>query len=111
MRRLGVGLFLFVIGFSPRIPLGIPIPDRSFDLRIEDVLLVVLLVIWGIRLLIRGRPFIPSMYKVVATYGLIALLSSGIAILTLGLGVSSVVVYLGKEVEYFMLALLIANWV
>jgi len=84
---------------SPRIPLDIAIPGRTFDLRLADLLLAGVLPVWLISVG-RNRLMFPLWLPVVA-YCAIATIATVIAVGTLGLDGPRGALYLGKEFEYF----------
>jgi O-antigen ligase len=108
-----IGLLIMSVAISPRIPLPLFIPGRTFDLRIEDILISLLLAASvfiyfangrkGIQLTPIGIPIGIYLTIVILT----TLISTGVE-----QGNSlRILLYIMKEVEFFALALLIANWV
>lgn len=96
----------------PRIPLGVAMPGRRLDLRVEDVLLVILSVVWFGSLLRAGaRVYLTPLFKWLALYVGLAAVASYVGVVVLGVNPLKSMLYLGKEVEYFLLFFLVANWV
>ena len=93
--------------------LPIQIPARAFDLRFEDIVLLVLLPAWLVWLL-RGRT-LPGNLKDVgsafAVYLAISLVGSAIAIIFGGLSLTRSLAYWAKEVEYLFILAISATWI
>lgn len=92
-----------IVAFSltPRIPLDIAIPGRTFDLRVADVVLATTVIV-GIASLIAALPRI-TLAKQMAIYVGTAAASTVAGIATASLNPARGILYLGKEVEYFLL--------
>ncbi|MDI6891115.1 MAG: O-antigen ligase family protein [Thermodesulfovibrionales bacterium] len=104
-------LFIGAIAFSPRIPLPIMIPGRCFDLRVEDIILSGLLFFWLLSLFLRPRIYLAPLFKAIGIYVSIVVLTTGIAVIRFDLNLPRVFFYFLKELEYFLIFLLVANWV
>lgn len=108
---LGICVLFLAIALSPRIPLPFYIPNRAFDIRIED--LVILLFCWGgiLYLLIRGTDLsIPSipLIKPIGVYFFVGILLTCIASLSYETDVFRAIFYPLKELEFFVIFLLVA---
>ncbi len=58
-----IGLLIFAIGISPRIPLPIFIPGRQFDLRFVDVILFIICMLWLLYLALKPHIYITPLAK------------------------------------------------
>jgi len=106
---LMVALLILLISISPRIPLPIHIPKRSFDLRLEDIFLFIVLPIWTWLLCLRPRIFIPALLLPISIYCLIMVLTTSYAIICQYTVWSRALLYGLKEIQYFLIFLLVAN--
>lgn len=104
-------LLVVAIGTSPRIPLPINIPGREFDLRLEDLILVVLLLTCLMWLCVYRRLDLTPLARGVAVYSAIVIVSTSFAIATGDLTVVRAAPYVLKLFEYFLIFFLMANWV
>lgn len=104
-------LLILSISLSPRIPLPIQIPLRRFDLRIEDFIIVLLFCILLIRSSIKDSIYLSSLFKPASVYFNIACITSVIALIALPLDEARTVSYLVKEIEYFVLFLVVINFI
>lgn len=109
--KLGIVLLIMAISLSPRIPLDIVIPGRRFDLRFEDIILTMLLLFWLLYLLLRPKIYLTPLFKALGIYIVIVIFTTSIAIMTLNLSPIRSILYLLKEVEYFIIFFLVANWI
>ncbi len=110
-RRMGIFLLIAGICLSPRIPLPIEIPGRRFDLRAEDLVLVALLLIWLLAFFFRPRIDSTPLFSAIGLYTSIAALSTCIAMMVGTLTPERASPYFLKELEYFLLFILVANWI
>ncbi len=111
---IGIGaviLLLVAIGISPRIPLPIAIPYRRFDIRVEDILLLGLLWGWLLALVVGPQLYVPSILGVMAIYTAAVVLTTGFGLLSETVPLSRALPYTLKEVEYFLIFCVVANWV
>ena len=106
---LMVALLILLISISPRIPLPIHIPKRSFDLRLEDIFLFIVLPIWTWLLCLRPRIYIPTLLLPISIYSLIMITTTLYAIICHYTVWSRALLYGLKEIQYFILFLLVAN--
>ncbi len=111
LSTLGICVLFLAIALSPRIPLPIYIPNRAFDIRIED-LVILLFCLGGILYLLVGGtvlsiPSIP-LIKPIGAYCYVGLLLNLIAFLSHGTSGFRAVLYNLKEIEYFVIFLLVA---
>lgn len=106
--RLGVIVLIMAISLSPRIPLGIAIPGRAFDLRFEDMILVALLLLW---FFLRPRIYPTPLFKAIGIYFSVVIITSSIAVMTLDLVPIKTFFYSLKELEYFLIFFFVANWI
>ena len=108
MRR-GVFLLVLAIGISPRFPLPLEIPGRQFELRFEDVILVGLVLNWLLTL--RPRIHATPLFRAIAFYTVIITLTTALGLITGTVTPSRSLPFLFKELEYFLIFFLVANWV
>lgn len=106
--RLGVIVLIMAISLSPRIPLGIAIPGRGFDLRFEDMILVALLLLW---FFLRPRIYLTPLFKAIGIYFSVVIITSSVAVMTLDLVPIKTFFYSLKELEYFLIFFFVANWI
>lgn len=99
------------ISLSPRIPLGIAIPGRGFDLRFEDIILVALLLLWLFAFFLRPRIYLTPLFKAIGIYVSVVIITSSIAVMTLDLVPIKTFFYSLKELEYFLIFFFMANWI
>ena len=111
IKRIGPVLLIAAISVSPRIPMGIAIPGRRFDLRVEDIILTVLLLSWLLHLFLRSRIYPTPLFKAIGIYVMIVFFTTSTALVTLDLSLIRSSFYLLKEIEYFLIFFLIANWI
>jgi hypothetical protein len=113
LRLWGLVALLVAISISPRIELPIQIPARAFDLRFEDLVLLVLVPVWVVWLVRKRR--LPASLKTIALafalYLAIALVSSALAIVLGGLSPTRSLAYWAKELEYLMILVISATWI
>lgn len=96
-----------MIAFGPRIPIDVLVPGRTFDLRIMDLALVVALPFW-LRRHALGALQAP-LARPIALYLLVALTATFLAVETMHLNALRGALYLGKEVEYYLLFLIVVT--
>ncbi len=99
------------ISLSPRLPIGTIPGERRLDLRVEDILLVFLLAAWFPYGTLRRVFEITPLGKPLGWYVGLSLFCTGVAIVVGELDPVRAVFYMGKEVEYFFIFLVVANWV
>lgn len=99
------------ISLSPRIPLDIAIPGRAFDLRFEDIVLSALLLGWLFSLFFRPRIYLTPLFKAIGIYLSIVIITSNIALMTYDLSLIKTFFYTLKEIEYFLIFFVVANWI
>jgi len=104
-------LLVVAVGISPRIPLPIFIPRRRFDLRAEDLILVILLFFWLIGPLQRLRLYLTPLFLPLAAYCVLMIAATALGAMTATVDPSRGLVYGLKQFEYFSIFLLVANWV
>ena len=111
-RRIGLILLIAAISFSPRFLLPIAIPGRRFDLRFEDFVLLILLLVWFLHLL-RQQPLdLTPLSAPLAIYTLIAVISTNINLMSFDhFSLARAFLYLLKEIESFLIFLVVANWI
>lgn len=105
--RPAVMLLIFAISLSPRMPLDIAIPGRTFDLRVEDLLLMAFLGAW---FLARPRAYLTPLIKPIGLYVAICVMTTIVALFYAETNVLRSVLYLLKEIEFIALFLFVANW-
>jgi len=111
--KYGIILLILAICFSPRIPLPISVPGRVFEIRLEDIILVGLLFTWLVSLFSKSRSIYRTpLFKYIGIYLVIVASTTVIALLT-GVGLSPIrtLFYFLKELEYFLIFFLVANWI
>jgi hypothetical protein len=106
---LMVALLILLISISPRIPLPIHIPKRSFDLRLEDFFLLIIIPIWFWLLCIRPRIYRPPLFLPIFIYGLIITITTSWALICQYTVWDRALVYTMKEFQYFIMFFLVAN--
>lgn len=109
LRRAGLIGLVAAISLSPRILLPVVIPGRQFDIRFEDLIVLLCLAGWVLAIRSRPRLFMSPLFAPIGVYVTIVAFSTGIAIMTLGLNPMRAVPFFAKEVEYFIVFLLVAN--
>jgi O-antigen ligase len=110
--RIGsLALLVVAVGMSPRIPLPINIPGREFDLRVEDPILVILLVSYLMWLCVYRQIDLTPLAPKLAVYSAIVVLSTSLAVTTGDLSLIRAMPYVFKFFEYFLIFFLMANWV
>jgi hypothetical protein len=110
-RKGGLVCLVGAIAISPRILLPVVLPERQFDIRAEDLLVALCVVGWLLNLAGRPRLFLSPLFSTISFYVIIVAFSTGIAMITLGLSPARAVPFFVKELEYFVIFLLVANWV
>lgn len=106
---LVVGLLILLISISPRIPLPIHIPKRSFDLRLEDIYLLIIIPVWFWLLCLRPRIYLPPLSVPIFIYGIIITITTSWALLCEYTVWDRALVYALKEFQYFTMFFLVAN--
>lgn len=106
---LMVGLLILLISISPRIPLPIHIPKRSFDLRLEDIFLLIILPVWFWLLCLRPRIYLPPLSMPIFIYSLIITMTTSWALLCQYTVWDRALVYALKEFQYFIIFIFVAN--
>lgn len=109
--RIGIIGLILAVSLLPRIPLDITIPGRNFDLRVGDVLLFILLSVWILSFFSRQRIYLTPLFKVIGTYFLIVIITSSIALMKSDLSVIKAFFYTLKEIQYFLIFFVVANWI
>ena len=109
MRKWLLFLMIIVIGVAPRIPLPIVIPGRRFDLRVEDLILVVLLYCWALYLFVRPKIDGTPLLMQLGFYMGVAIFATSFSLITSDLGTIRSFFYLLKELEYFIIFFIVAN--
>jgi len=109
-RLLGLAVLLAAISLSPRMPLPVPVPGKRFDLRAEDIVLVVLAVAWWFRGPRVDFSANRTLWRLIGAYLAIGLLSSVTGILIGGLNPLRAATFWGKQVEFFLIFALVASW-
>ncbi|MCX5829771.1 MAG: hypothetical protein NTV58_17510 [Deltaproteobacteria bacterium] len=104
-----VALLILLISISPRIPLPIHIPKRSFDLRFEDIFLLIIIPIWCWLLCLRPRIYLPPLSLPIFFYSLIITITTLWALLCQYTVWDRALVYVLKEFQYFIMFILVAN--
>lgn len=108
--RYGVIIVLILsISISPEIPLGFLAGGREFTLRLEDLVLVLVLVTGPGWIYLHPEFYLPPYFKQIFQYLLLAV---SVTILSIGaheLSPARSFFYLFKEVEFFVFSLVIAN--
>lgn len=102
-------LLLFAISLSPRLPFGQLPRGRMIDVRLEDLLLLVLVPLWVARSRVsaaRRRFSVP-----IAVYVGIAIMSTSAGATVGWVSGMEATFYLLKEVEYFLIFLLVCDCV
>jgi hypothetical protein len=110
IKRLVLFLFIFTICVSPRIPLGFIPGGRRLDLRIEDIIVAMLLLGWALYMSLKGRLYLTPIAKPLGFYLFISGLSTVFGTLVWGLNPMRASFYILKELQYFLIFLLVANW-
>ena len=99
------------ITLGPRIPLGFAIPGRAFDLRVEDIITALVIFGWVIHLLVRPRIYLTPLRSSIGAYILVLIITTLIALLLQTTIFVRVFFYVAKELQYFLIFLIVANWV
>jgi O-antigen ligase len=108
-RLLGISALVAAICLSPRISLPINI-GRKFDLRAEDIVLVILLAIW----LFSGRDLVAVSSPLIRTFALylaVGLFSLALNAVVFRLPALRAAAFWGKNLEFFLIATLVATWI
>lgn len=111
MMSIGIIVLIMAISLSPRIPLDIAIPGRRFDLRFEDGILCVFILVWLVHLLLRPRIDPTPLFKPIGVYVSIVLITSSIAVMSRDLLPLKTFIYALKELEYILIFFFTANWI
>jgi len=111
LRRAGLIGLVGAISLSPRILLPVVIPGRQFDVRFEDLVVLVCLSGWILTISRRPRLFLSPLFPAIVVYVTMVAFVTGIAMMTLGLQPLRAVPFFAKEVEYFIVFLLVVNLV
>jgi len=109
-KRMWLFLLVCAITLSPRFPLGTIPGGRRFDLRGEDIIIVLLIIMWLLLLFSRPRIYLTPLFQSIFVYTSIFSVSSALGIITGCLDPVRAFFYGLKEIEYFFLFLLVANW-
>jgi len=105
-------LLILTICISPRIPLPILIPGRRVDLRLEDIILLLMVFYSFLYFCLRPRFFTGYLGRPIGFYIGIAIISSCIGLLRIGdASLPRAVFYLFKEIEYFSLFFILVNFI
>jgi hypothetical protein len=119
LRRLIYGRFVrvgslislvFAVALSPRIPLPVHIPGRVFDLRVEDVLLLVFFILFVAYSTSRRRITVSPPGKAMFVYLFVSALATFAVNLYQPSDISRFFFYFLKEIQYFLIFLLFVNW-
>ncbi|MBU1863856.1 MAG: O-antigen ligase family protein [Candidatus Omnitrophica bacterium] len=104
-------LSILVLGISipPRIPLPIYIPGRTFDLRLEDIIIVILLIGWLLYFTFNLRFYKTPLSRPIIMYVAIGIVTTGIAFIITPFNVYRAFFYHLKEIEYFVIFFLVAT--
>ena len=109
MRKWLLFLMVVAIGIAPRIPLPIVIPGRRFDLRVEDVILIVILYCWVLYLFVQPKIDGTPLFMQLGFYIGVAVFATSFSLITSDLGTIRSFFYLLKELEYFIIFFIVAN--
>ena len=108
---MGLIVLVVAISLAPRIPLPIAIPERRFDLRVEDIILIILLLVWLLNLFLWPRIYRSPLIRIIVIYMAIIVFTSAISILVFSLSPARGFLYSLKELEFFLIFLLVLNWI
>ncbi len=112
LRVLSVGLLIFAISISPRINFGTLGSGRSIDLRYEDILIVVIMILWFFHhMLTRRGIYLSPIFKPIFIYLSIAIISSCIGIIVWGIDPAMTFFFISKEIQYIVIFIIVANFI
>ncbi|AQL43320.1 hypothetical protein BV210_11730 [Halorientalis sp. IM1011] len=107
-----LGTLVLFVALSPEIPVDIPVSvSRAFTLRLEDLLLLVVLLGWTVTLHRSDHVYLPPFAVPFAGYLAVALVVTVVGIGVYALPAARAALYLLKEVQFLLFALLVANLV
>lgn len=112
LRKWWMACFLLVILLSPRFSVGQLPHGRAIDVRIDDILIVVAYLFWQLRVLMQRRKialYKPPIFYPLMAYIAIAIVTTETAILVGDIDTYEGNLYLLKEIEFFLIFLLVAN--
>jgi O-antigen ligase len=106
-----VGILILSVAVSPRIPLPINIPGRTFDLRMEDLVVAGLVFISSLYLFLKPRVDFTSLGRPIGIYVSVVVFTTCIALFSQPTSSLRIFFYLLKEIEFFLIFLIVANWI
>jgi len=106
-------LLVLAVSISPRLHIGSLGTGRSVDLRYEDFLILLILIIWIAHLCMQDRKkiYVSPLFKPIMIYTILATLSTCMGVI-LGYIVPSMAIFFYiKEVQYFLTFAVIINFI
>lgn len=110
-RAFCIGILILTVAVSPRIPLAIYIPSRTLDLRVEDIVISLLAFMSALYLSLRPRVDFTFLGKFIAAYLSVVVFTTCIALFSQPTSGLRVFFYFLKETEFFLIFLVVANWI
>lgn len=104
--RAALALLIIAVCVCPRIPLPVALPGRTFDLRIEDLMLPVILLV---SILVRPRFDPTPLGRPIALYMMVTLQATILALFSLELSPLRSALYWLKDLEFVLFFFLFAN--
>lgn len=110
LRILLIVLLILAISISPRIRLGMLETGRNIDLRYEDFILVLIIILWSLRIFVREEKiYFSPLFKPITIYIYLATLSTGIGIFFGWIAPAMAFFFLVKEIEYLLIFIVVVN--
>lgn len=111
-KMLFVVFLIAAIAISPRFSVGDLANGRSIDLRYEDFIFIIMLVYWSIGIFLwKEKVYYTSLLKPILIYVIFALVSTALGIFQGRINNVNAFFFILKEIEYFLMFLLTANFV
>ncbi len=112
-RTILVILLFLAISVSPRVRIGTLATGRNVDLRYEDFILVLIVILWVTRLALQNRKriYVSPIFKPIMIYLFLATLSTCIGVILGWIVPSMALFFYFKEIEYFLIFLVVANFI
>lgn len=108
-----VAVLFLTISLSPRISLGVLSSGRSIDIRYEDIVVILIAVLWFMNLALQTRKefHVSPLFRPILIYLFLAALSTCVGIIIGWVSARMAFFYYFKEIEYFLIFLIVANFI
>lgn len=108
-----VAVLFLAISLSPRINLGVLSTGRSIDVRYEDIVVILIAGLWFMNLSLQSRKefHVSPLFRPILIYLFLGALSTCIGVITGWVSPRIAFFYYFKEIEYFLIFLIVANFI